>query len=102
MDFPKWVVEASLQQECRIYYMAKDRCTNAKNSRYKDYGGRGIEFKLTSFRKLIDEIGPRPIDGSIYMLDRKDNFGHYEHGNMRWATSVESNNNKRPQYNSRK
>lgn len=69
MNFSPWIVTAGLQKECRIYYMAKDRCTNPKNKDYKWYGGRGITFELTSFKAFIDEVGAKP-DG--YTLDRID------------------------------
>jgi hypothetical protein len=39
----------------------------------------------------MEELGPRP-DGM--QLDRIDNDGHYEKGNVRWATLQEQTNNR--------
>jgi hypothetical protein len=39
---------------------------------------------------LIEAIGPRP-DGKT--LDRIDNDGHYEPGNVRWSTRSEQQRN---------
>lgn len=68
----------------QAYADAKRRCTNPYSDlnarRYKE---RGIEFRFSSFQEFIAHIGPRPEGCS---LDRIDNDGHYELGNVRWAT----------------
>lgn len=92
MNFTPWIVAAGLERECRIYYMAKDRCTNKNNKDYAFYGGRGIEFRLTSFKTLIEVLGPRPPG---YTLDRIDNMGHYELGNLKWSSQSEQALNRR-------
>jgi hypothetical protein len=71
---------------------AKQRCTNPKNKKWKEYGGRGIKFLFTSFEQFFAELGPRP-DGMT--LDRINNDGNYELGNVRWATLTEQNKNRR-------
>ncbi len=75
-----------------VYVDERLRCQNPKHQRYADYGGRGIEFRFSSFEEWCSELGPRP-EG--YTADRKDNNGHYEPGNMRWCTYKEQNNNRR-------
>jgi hypothetical protein len=83
-----------------IFFAAKQRCTDTNRKNYKDYGGRGIEFRLTSVEAMIAEIGKRPsgvnANGyALYSLDRINNDGHYEHGNIRWATRAEQQRNQR-------
>lgn len=72
--------------------MAKSRCRNQRLPSWPNYGGRGIEFRFNSFDEFYNHIGPRPVG---YTLDRIDNNGHYEIGNIRWATRSEQNLNKR-------
>lgn len=71
--------------EYRAFIKARGRCTDPDNYAYSpNYGARGIEFRFTSFEQFIADIGPRP--SSKHSLDRIDNEGHYEPGNVRWAT----------------
>ena len=42
---------------------------------------------------ILANLGERP-DGMT--LDRRDNDGHYEPGNLRWATHSQQRNNQRP------
>lgn len=79
--------------EYNVYNHAKDRCRNPNDKRWADYGGRGIEFRFNSFEEFFAEVGKRP--GTKYHLDRIDNDGHYEVGNVRWCTHQESARNKR-------
>ena len=39
---------------------AKERCNYPNHISYKRYGGRGIEFRFTSFQEFLDELGERP------------------------------------------
>jgi hypothetical protein len=80
--------------EYHAYIGARSRCRNPKNDSYDKYGGRGIEFRFSSFEQFFAELGPRP--GPEYSVDRIDNEGHYEMGNVRWATLSEQNLNRRP------
>ena len=79
--------------EYAIFQSAKQRCTNPKDSGWKNYGGRGIEFLLDSFEQFYTEIGPRP--SPKYTLDRINNDGHYESGNVKWSTRKEQLQNRR-------
>jgi hypothetical protein len=79
--------------EYRAYFNAKDRCRNPRRPEWKNYGGRGIQFRFKSFVSFLEAVGPKP-EGTV-SIDRRDNDGHYEHGNLRWATRSEQNLNRR-------
>jgi hypothetical protein len=80
--------------ELKAYYHAKERCTNPNLKNWEDYGGRGIEFKFSSFEQFFAELGMKPKGMT---LDRKDNNGNYEPGNVRWATWEQQRENQRKQ-----
>jgi hypothetical protein len=73
----------------------KQRCQNPNNSKYKDYGGRGIKVcdAWQDFENFFADMGSRPNNRT---LDRIDNDGNYEPGNCRWATPKEQRINTRP------
>lgn len=73
-----------------------DRCVNERNRRYKDYGGRGIavcDRWRYSFLAFLGDVGYRPEQGMS--IERKDNNGHYEAGNVYWATPKQQAANRR-------
>jgi len=72
---------------------ALDRCRRSSSSDYYLYGARGIQFLFDSFEQFYAELGPRP--SPKHSLDRVNNDGHYEPGNVRWATAKEQASNKR-------
>ena len=77
----------------------KDRCFNQNHRAYRHYGGRGItvckEWK-DSFQEFFNYVSKLSHFGEKeYSLDRINNNGNYEPGNVRWATSKEQSNNRR-------
>jgi hypothetical protein len=87
-----YCVGGRAKPEYDIYYSAKDRCENPRSVAWNDYGGRGIQFKFKSFIEFINHVGPRPAGRT---LDRIDVNGHYEIGNVRWATWEQQMANRR-------
>jgi hypothetical protein len=75
------------------------RCHRPGSASYKWYGGRGIRMcdewhDPAAFIGWVEgNIGPRPEGCSI---DRVDNDGNYEPGNVRWARKAEQQANRRP------
>lgn len=70
------------------------RCEDPSNLYYADYGGRGIAVCSRwreSFEAFLADVGERPAGMSI---DRIDVDGDYEPDNVRWATTVEQNQNR--------
>ena len=63
------------------------RCTDPTEVSYRWYGARGItvfEGWIRDPGAFFDHIGPKP--GPRHSLDRINNNGNYEPGNVRWAT----------------
>lgn len=81
------------------YYAWRDlvrRCTHPTHKQWADYGGRGIKVCdrwLGSFANFLADVGRRPSPSLT--IDRVDNDGDYEPGNVRWATRDQQNANRR-------
>lgn len=72
------------------------RCNNPKDKAYKYYGGRGIQNRFESTNEFIDYvINILKVDPRGFTIDRIDNDGHYEKGNIRFVTHKENCNNRR-------
>ena len=68
----------------------KRRCYNYNYKGYHRYGGRGIKVCkewINNFPAFYDYMGPRDKG---YGIDRIDNDGNYEPGNVRWVTVSEN------------
>lgn len=83
----------SRSPEYAIYKAAKQRCVNPNDAAYPDYGGRGIKFLFANFEEFVAQLGPRP--SPELTLDRINNDGNYEAGNIRWATRLDQTRNRR-------
>lgn len=70
---------------CKRFYVAKARCTLESNPSYLDYGGRGIKFLFNSPDEYIEYVLSLPGAHKDKEIDRIDNDGNYERGNLRWT-----------------
>lgn len=76
------------------------RCNDPEHKSYKYYGGRGIKCLFKSADEFVDcvvnvlEVDPRGLQ-----IDRIDNDGHYEPGNIRFITAKENAGNRRKKNN---
>lgn len=84
--------------EYKSYYTwkaLKDRCYNKNNSRYYNYGAKGIKVCdswLESYDNFLKDMGlPLSANDSI---DRINTNGNYEKDNCRWTDSITQANNK--------
>ncbi|HEY5125578.1 MAG TPA: hypothetical protein VIK14_17760 [Ignavibacteria bacterium] len=79
------------------WHNINNRCYNTNNNDYKNYGARGIanywRYDRLGFTEYISKLEHYKKSG--YTLDRIDNDGNYEPGNLRWATAREQQQNKR-------
>jgi len=74
----------------KSFERAKRRC---KEGAKHHPAYEAVEFRFESFEQFFDELGPRPNGCSV---DRIDPLGHYEPGNVRWATVMEQAANRMP------
>jgi hypothetical protein len=85
-----------------LYYVLRAmirRCHDPRDAHYDDYGGRGItvcERWRESVAAFVEDVTALGTRGNLRRsLDRIDNDGNYEPGNVRWATQREQMRNTR-------
>jgi hypothetical protein len=73
----------------------KTRCSNLQRPEFSRYGGRGIELceRWMNFENFLTDVGLPP--SAKHSIDRIDNDGNYEPGNIRWATHAQQLANRR-------
>ncbi len=85
----------------------RQRCDNSNNPGYKNYGGRSIKCLFKSSQEFVDyvinDLGCNIINKIRNLtIDRINNDGNYEKGNIHFVTIAENNKNKRKYYKHRK
>lgn len=82
-----------------LWNAMKTRCLNPNSQKYKDYGGRGISVYpawINDFQAFYEYVSQLEHFGEKgYTLDREDNNGNYEPGNLRWADAKTQRHNRR-------
>lgn len=77
----------------------KARCYNPNNPKFPDYGGRGITMCdrwRDNVETFYEDLSKLPHYGEQgYSVNRIDNDGNYEPGNVEWSTDKGQANNKR-------
>jgi hypothetical protein len=83
-----------------IYNAMHQRCENKKSTGYPYYGARGIKIcdlwnrkNPDGFKNFCEYVGNRPSQD--HSIDRINNDGDYEPGNVRWSTIKEQLQNRR-------
>jgi hypothetical protein len=90
---PKIILERLRQ----VAWDAIRRCSNKEYPQFHDYGGRGIKVKFTNRDSFIEHLATLlGHDDLSLVIDRIDNDGNYEAGNLRFVTRSVSQQNQRP------
>lgn len=87
----------------RIWTGMKGRCNNTNIKSYKHYGGRGITYdkRWEKFEFFYEDVGKSYNEHVLKFgekdttIDRINADGNYELSNVRWATIIQQNYNKR-------
>ena len=82
-------VDKRLQKRVNAMFQ---RCGNPKDRSYHNYGGRGIKCRFGSVVEAVTYIKatlPHPTYLKLD-IDRRNNNGHYEPGNLRLVTRKEN------------
>lgn len=73
------------------------RCGNPQSHSWRNYGARGIECRFASVKEAVEWVKTNLPHATYSKLDidRIDNDGHYEPGNLRLVSRAENLRNRR-------
>lgn len=78
-----------------IFNAMRRRCGVPNDKAYKWYGGRGIRCLFSSAEEFINYVvDVLQVDPHGLTVDRINNDGNYEEGNIRFVTHAENQRNK--------
>lgn len=80
-----------------LYARAADqqsRCTRPNDTQYHVYGAKGTKFMFESIAEAVSYYSTLPNCKKEYHIDRIDNNGHYERGNVRFVPNKTNQRNK--------
>lgn len=93
---PRWRHGRTRSKEWNAWVSMRVRCYNQGAINFARYGGRGImvcDRWRNSFEDFLADVGETP--SSKHTLERKDNSGPYEPGNVGWAIPSQQARNRR-------
>lgn len=79
----------------QVWRHMRARCDDPRHKSYKDYGGRGIKVCPQWYDFAVFDADTGEFPGKGYSIERINNNGNYEPGNVKWATAQEQLNNQR-------
>jgi len=95
-DYDKKYQKTLLGHLHKRFITIEQRCDNPEHSNYKYYGGHGIKCLFKNANEFIDYVvNELKVDPRGLQIDRIDNDGHYEKGNIRFVTAKVNSNNRR-------
>ncbi len=85
----------SVSPEYTCWQHIKERCLVPTSQSYRHYGGRGVTVCALwlKFENFLADVGVRP--SPEHSIERLDNNGNYEPGNVVWATQAAQTRNQR-------
>lgn len=87
----------------KVWTQMKERILNPNTKGYENYGARGITMFppwQVDFQLFFEYISALPnFKEKGYTIDRRNNNGNYEPGNLRWVTRNIQNRNMRKKKN---